>query len=75
MAATLIVGLLVGHFVLKVDPVLLMGALAGAQTQDAAMLAASDAAESATPALGFTVPYAIGNILLTILGPAVVALT
>ena len=52
-----------------------MGALAGAQTQDAAMLAASDVAESPAPALGFTVPYAIGNILLTILGPAVVALT
>lgn len=70
-----IVGLLVGHFVLKINPVLLMGALAGAQTQDAAMLAASDVAESPAPALGFTVPYAIGNILLTILGPAVVALT
>lgn len=70
-----VVGLLVGFFVLKINPVLLMGALAGAQTQDAAMLAASDVAESPTPALGFTVPYAIGNILLTILGPAVVALT
>lgn len=70
-----LVGLLLGHFVLKVNPVLLMGALAGAQTQDAAMLAASDVAESPAPALGFTVPYAIGNILLTILGPAVVALT
>lgn len=70
-----IVGLLVGHFVLKINPVLLMGALAGAQTQDAAMLAASDVAESPAPALGFTVPYAIGNILLTILGPGVVALT
>lgn len=70
-----IVGLFVGHFALKINPVLLMGALAGAQTQDAAMLAASDAAESPAPALGFTVPYAIGNILLTILGPGVVALT
>ncbi|MFD9897261.1 transporter [Mesorhizobium sp. NPDC059025] len=70
-----IVGLFVGHFILKINPVLLMGALAGAQTQDAAMLAASDVAESPAPALGFTVPYAIGNILLTILGPGVVALT
>lgn len=34
------------------------------------MLAASDVAESPAPALGFTVPYAIGNILLTILAPA-----
>lgn len=70
-----LVGLLVGHYLLKVDPVLLFGALAGAQTQDAAMLAASDVAESSAPALGFTVPYAIGNILLTIMGPIIVALT
>lgn len=70
-----LVGLLVGHFVLKVEPILLFGALAGAQTQDAAMLAASDVAESSAPALGFTVPYAIGNILLTIMGPVIVALT
>jgi putative transport protein len=70
-----IVGLCVGHFLLGINPAVLVGALAGAQTQDAAMLAASDAAESPVPALGFTVPYAIGNILLTILGPAVVALS
>lgn len=66
-------GLLVGRL-LGIHPVLLVGALAGAQTQDAAMLAASDVAQSPTPALGFTVPYAIGNILLTMLGPAVVVL-
>ncbi|MBT2748625.1 MULTISPECIES: hypothetical protein [unclassified Lysobacter] len=70
-----IAGLCVGHFLLRINPAVLFGALAGAQTQDAAMLAASDAAESPVPALGFTVPYAIGNILLTILGPAVVALS
>lgn len=70
-----LVGLLVGRFVLKINPVLLVGALAGAQTQDAAMLAASDVAQSPTPALGFTVPYAIGNILLTMIGPAIVIMT
>jgi len=69
-----LIGLGVGYFLLKVNPVLLFGALAGSQTQDAAMLAACDVAESPAPALGFTVPYAIGNILLTILGPAVVVL-
>lgn len=70
-----VVGLLFGHFVLRIPAVLLFGALAGAQTQDAAMLAASDVAESSAPALGFTVPYAIGNIVLTLLGPAIVVLT
>lgn len=60
--------------VLRMNPVLICGALAGAQTQDAAMLAASDVAESSTPVLGFTVPYAIGNVMLTMLGPLVVVL-
>ncbi|MGH8235640.1 MAG: transporter [Steroidobacteraceae bacterium] len=62
------------RYVLRMDPVLICGALAGAQTQDAALLAASDAAESSTPILGFTVPYAIGNVMLTLLGPLVIAL-
>ncbi|QCI67406.1 TrkA C-terminal domain-containing protein [Phreatobacter stygius] len=70
-----LVGLYVGHYLLRIHPVLLVGALAGAQTQDAAMLAACDLAESPAPTLGFTVPYAIGNIVLTVLGPAIVALT
>ncbi|MBN8941101.1 MAG: transporter [Rhizobiales bacterium] len=70
-----LVGLYVGHSLLHIHPVLLVGALAGAQTQDAAMLAACDLAESPAPTLGFTVPYAIGNIVLTVLGPAVVAFT
>lgn len=39
------------------------------------MPAASDAAESSAPAPGFTVAYAIGNILLTIMGPVILALT
>ncbi|WP_157814408.1 hypothetical protein [Rhizobium sullae] len=67
----LIVGLGVGHFLLGINSVALVGALAGAHTQDPAMLSASDLAESPAPALGFTVPYAIGNILLTNLGPVV----
>jgi putative transport protein len=31
-------------------------------------------AESTLPALGYTVPYALGNILLTAWGPVIVAL-
>jgi len=33
-----------------------------------------DEAQSRVPALGYTVPYAIGNILLTAWGPVIVAL-
>jgi putative transport protein len=71
----LLVALFVGRVLLRMNPVILIGAIAGSQTQDAAMLAASDAAESSTPVLGFTVAYAVGNISLTMIGPLVVALS
>lgn len=70
----LLVGLFFGRFVLAIPTVILVGSLAGSQTQDAAMIAASDAAGSTLPVLGFTVPYAIANVLLTALGPLVVIL-
>jgi putative transport protein len=40
----------------------------------AALRAVQDEAQSKVPALGYTVPYAIGNILLTAWGPVIVAL-
>ncbi len=40
----------------------------------AALRAVQDEARSSVPALGYTVPYAIGNILLTAWGPVIVAL-
>ena len=50
------------------------GACAGAGTITAALRAVQDEAQSSIPALGYTVPYAIGNILLTAWGPVLVAL-
>jgi len=47
------------------DPVLLLGACAGAGTATAALRAVQDEAGSKLPVLGYTVPYALGNILLT----------
>jgi putative transport protein len=40
----------------------------------AALRAVKDEAQSKIPALGYTVPYAVGNILLTAWGPVLVAL-
>jgi putative transport protein len=37
--------------------------------------AVTDEAESMTPVLGFTVTYAISNVLLAVWGPVIVALT
>ena len=70
-----IVALLFGRHVLKMDPVILFGACAGAGTVTAALRAIQDEADSKLPVLGYTVPYAIGNILLTAWGPVIVVLT
>ena len=66
---------LFGHYVLKMNPVLLLGACSGAGTATAALRAVQDEADSKLPVLGYTVPYAIGNILLTAWGPVIVILT
>jgi putative transport protein len=65
---------LFGRYVLKMNPVLLLGACAGAGTATAALRAVQDEAGSKLPVLGYTVPYAIGNILLTAWGPVIVIL-
>ena len=63
-----------GRYVLKMNPLLLLGACAGAGTSTAGLRAVQDAAGSKIPVLGYTVPYAIGNILLTAWGPVIVTL-
>ncbi len=69
-----VVGLAVGRFLLRMDPVILLGACAGAGTTTAGLKALQDAADSKVPVLGYTVPYALGNVLLTAWGPVIVAL-
>jgi putative transport protein len=68
------IGLLFGRFVLKMNPIILLGAESGSGTTTAALRAVQDAAGSKLPVLGYTVPYAVGNILLTAWGPVIVAL-
>jgi putative transport protein len=68
------VGILFGRYVLKMDPVILLGACSGAGTVTAALRAIQDEAQSKLPVLGYTVPYAVGNIVLTAWGPVIVGL-
>ena len=68
------VGILFGRYVLRMQPLIVLGACAGAGTITAALRAVQDEARSSVPALGYTVPYAIGNILLTAWGPVLVAM-
>ena len=70
-----VTALLFGHHVLKMNPVILFGACSGAGTVTAALRAIQDEAQSKLPVLGYTVPYAVGNILLTAWGPVIVLLT
>jgi putative transport protein len=70
----LAVGTIVARYVLKLSPLLVLGGLAGAQTCTPGLTALRDASDSNVASLAYTVPYAIGNILLTIWGPVVVAL-
>ena len=66
--------ILFGRYVLRMNPVILLGACSGAGTVTAALRALQEEAGSKLPALGYTVPYALGNILLTAWGPIIVAL-
>mgnify|MGYP000198228339 CR=1 FL=1 len=50
------------------------GVAANARTTTAALGAVQDAVESETPALGYTVTYAVGNTLLIIWGVVIVLL-
>ena len=63
-----------GRFVLKLDAVDIIGALCGAGTCTAALNGVVEEYESSIFAVAYTPGYAMGNILLTVLGPLVVAI-
>lgn len=71
-AIPLISGLLMARYIFKFHPALALGCTAGARTTTAALGAIQDAVESETPALGYTVTYAVGNTLLIIWGVFIV---
>lgn len=68
----LITGLLMAKYIFKFHPALALGCTAGARTTTAALGAVQEAVESETPALGYTVTYAVGNTLLIIWGVFIV---
>ena len=70
----MVLAVLLGHYVFKFHPAILFGVCAGVRTTTAALGMIQDAARSKVPALGYGMPYAIGNTLLTIFGMAVVLL-
>jgi putative transport protein len=68
----LIAAVLLGHYVFRFHPAILFGVCAGVRTTTAALGMIQEAAKSKVPALGYGMPYAIGNTLLTIFGMVIV---
>jgi putative transport protein len=67
-------GTIAARYWLKMSPLMTLGGLAGAQTCTPGLNALREASGSNIGSLAYTVPYAIGNILLTVWGPVVVAI-
>lgn len=63
-----LLGYIFGRKVLKINPVLLLGAITGSMTSGASLSVVTKAAGSPVPALGYTGAYAFANVLLTVAG-------
>ncbi|HUK07253.1 MAG TPA: aspartate-alanine antiporter [Stellaceae bacterium] len=70
----LIVGIYAGKYIFKFHPGILLGACAGARTTTAALGALQHEARSSVPALGYTITYAVGRIVLAVWGVVIILL-
>jgi putative transport protein len=74
ISIALLIGVVVGRWVFKMHPGVLLGVCAGACTATPALAAVQETAKSTVPSLGYGVAYAVGNVLLAIWGTVIVAL-
>ncbi len=65
--------LYIGRYVLHIEPTILFGAIAGQHASTPAINATEAVAGNPVPVIGYTVTYAMANILLPLLGPIFVA--
>ena len=63
---------LIGKYLFKFDPAICLGVCGGARTSTASVAMVGDVAKSNIPMLGYTVPYAVSNTLLTLFGMVIV---
>jgi putative transport protein len=68
----MIFAVLLGHYVFRFNPAILFGVCAGVRTTTAALGMIQEKARSKVPALGYGMPYAIGQMVLTIFGMIIV---
>ncbi|MCR6502353.1 aspartate-alanine antiporter [Shinella sp. CPCC 101442] len=69
------VSLLVGWKLMKIEPPILLGIIAGQHCSTPTISALVGQAGNSTPVIGYTVTYAISNVILPLLGPVVVGLS
>ena len=65
---------LVGKYIFRFDPAINLGCCGGARTSTASVAMVGEIAKSDVPMLGYTVPYAVSNTLLTLWGLVIVLL-
>lgn len=70
----LILAVIIGHKFFKFPAAINLGCCAGSRTTTASLGAIQDSIGSTIPAMGYTVTYAIGNILLILWGVVIVLL-
>lgn len=68
------ISLFVGSKLLKIAFPILLGGIAGQQCSTPAISSIQSAAGNSLPLIGYTITYAISNVLLPLLGPVVVGL-
>jgi putative transport protein len=68
----IIVGLLLGHFVFKFHPGIMLGACAGARSTTAALGALQEASKSNVPVVGYATGYAVSRLVMALLTIVVV---
>ena len=66
--------ILAGKWFFKMNPVILLGACTGARLCTAALGALQEACGSSTPVLGYTIPYALNNVIFAVWGVVIVLL-
>ena len=63
-----------GHYILKLNPVLLLGSLTGAMTSTPSLNIVTRAAKSSIPALGYAGTYTFTNVFLIFAGSIIMML-
>ncbi len=70
----LVFGLFIAKYLFRFHDALTLGIVSGARTTTASLGLVCDLGKSQVPALGYTVTYAVANILLTMWGMIIIML-